>query len=84
MKYKQITVKDNVTTHRVWSRGNKDYDGIILQKNKVYIVEKNTGFASNVYDLLVLGFLDGNIYYMYPSTFMVKSEDVIFFDWKGF
>ena len=90
MNHKEITVRKNTTTQRVFSRGYKNlkekesaYDGVTLSRGAIYVVEKNTGYASGKYDLIVRGYKRSNLTYMYETTFMVNSEDVVFLSSTG-
>ena len=80
--YRQVTVREDVVTERVFSRLEQK-PCATLQKGKVYLVETNTGFGCNVYDLNVRGFLASNLFVKYETDFMVSSKDVIFLDGKG-
>jgi hypothetical protein len=91
MNYKEITVRTNTKTHRVFGKGYKNvknhndslYNGVTLSKGAIYLVEKNTGFSSNKYDLLVRGYKKSNLTYIYETTFMVNSKDVVFLSSTG-
>ena len=81
--YRQVTVREDVVTEKVFAGWGRNFEGATLEKGKVYLVENNTGFGCDVYDLNVRGFLASNLFVKYETDFMVSSKDVIFLDGKG-
>ncbi len=91
MNYKEITVKKDIKTHRVFSKGYKNlkgskdsvYDGVTLSRGAIYLVEKNTGFGSGKYDLIVRAGKRAKYTWAFESIMLVNSKDVVFLNGKG-
>ena len=70
-----LTVMKDTKTRKIFAGPKKNYDGVTLERGKVYLVEKNDGFGSNNYDYLVKGFVQSNLVLTYAEPFLLNTKD---------